>query len=113
VATAWGTLRLWIAEPGTQPFTAGQPVRVRLRVQPLEVVAAVPAEAAEPAPLVAPVGTEPGEYAILRGRVTAVDPGGRLSVESARGPVTVLVPFATRYRAGDWVEVETAVQPAR
>jgi hypothetical protein len=113
VTTAWGTLRLWIAEPGTQPFAPGQPVRVRLRVQPLEVVPAAPGEGAEAAPLAAPLGTEPGEYAILRGRVMAVDPGGRLNVESARGPVTVLVPFASRYRSGDWVEVETAVHPAR
>lgn len=112
VATAWGTLRVWIAEPGTRPFTVGQPVRVRLRVQPLEVVATAPGEAAEQTPLVAPVATEPGEYAVVRGRIVAVDPGGRLSVESARGPVTVLVPFAARYRAGDWVEVETAVHPA-
>ena len=56
--------------------------------------------------------TEPGDYAVVIGRVLAVDPSGRLTVESARGPITVRVPDVRRYKVGDTVEVRTSVHPA-
>jgi hypothetical protein len=46
------------------------------------------------------------------GRVLAIDPSGSLTIESARGPVTVRVPNVTRYKVGDTVEVRTSVHPA-
>lgn len=103
-----GTLRLWLAEPGSRPYQEGQEVRVQMRVQPLDIVPATEAPAAAPAP---EVGTEAGDYAVVQGRVTAVDVIGRLTVESPRGPVTVWLPGAGRYREGDWVEVRTSVHP--
>ena len=56
--------------------------------------------------------TEPGDYAIVMGRVLAVDPAGSITIESVRGPVTVRVPNAGRYRVNDTVEVRTSVHPA-
>ncbi len=113
LATDRGPLTLWIARPGTTPFRAGERIRVHLRVQPFDVVQSQPAEAPRgPAPAV-PVGSEPGEYALVKGRITAVDASGRLTMESPRGPVTVAVPNASRYRVGDTIEVDSAVHPVR
>ena len=53
------------------------------------------------------IATEPGDYAIVSGRVLGADPRGLLTVESPRGPITVWVPDTTPYPVG------SAVQPAR
>jgi hypothetical protein len=109
-----GPVTVWIATPGAQPFRAGDQVRVRLHLQPLEVLPAesrdvTRAAMSEPA---APTGSEPGEYAVVRGRVTAVA-GGQVTVESSRGPVTVWLPAGTTLRVGDWVDVQTSVHAMR
>jgi len=115
IDSARGPVTVWIATPGAQPFQAGEQVRVRLQLQPLEVLPpgsgdVTPAAMTEPA---APTGSEPGEYAAVRGRVTSVEPAGRVTVESSRDPVTVwLAPGAT-LRVGDWVDVQTSVHPMR
>jgi hypothetical protein len=105
-----GALRVWLAEPGSRPYRDGQEVLVRIRVQPLEVLPPSPGQPA-PSPPAPAVGAEPGDYAVVQGRVTAVDAVGRLTVESPRGPVTVWLPVAARYRVGEWVEVRTSVHP--
>jgi hypothetical protein len=113
VASDRGPLVLWIAQPGGAPFRSGDRVHVRLRVQPFDTVtgqAAEPARGPEPS---ASIGSEPGEYAVVKGKITAVDTGGRLTLESPRGPVTVAVPNAARYRMGETVEVHSSVHPAR
>lgn len=117
VNTPQGPVRVWRATDGLA-FTPGANVRVRMRVQPLDVVLITPGQpavmATAPATidLAASPRTEPGDYAVVMGRVLAVDPSGRLTVESARGPVTVRVPNVTRYKVGDTVEVRTSVHPA-
>jgi hypothetical protein len=105
-----GALRVWLAEPGSRPYQNGQEVLVRMRVQALEVV---PAREGQPGPSPpSPAeGPEPGDYAVVQGRVTEVDAVGRLTVESPRGPVTVWLPGGSRYRVGGWVEVRTSVHP--
>jgi hypothetical protein len=115
VDSARGPVTVWIATPGTQPFKAGQPVRVRVNLQPLEVLPPAPGATTPAAPTdpPAPTGSEPGEYAVVRGRITAVDPAGRLTVDSARGPVTVLLPAGATLRTGDWIDVQTSVHPTR
>jgi len=110
VSTPSGSLRVWLAEPGTRPYQDGQQVLVRVRVQPLAVVPTT--EGPAPSTPTPAVGAEPGDYAVVRGRVTAVDAVGRLTLESPRGPVTVWLPGAARYRVGDWVEVQTSVHPS-
>ncbi|MGH7341393.1 MAG: hypothetical protein ACREKH_12965 [Candidatus Rokuibacteriota bacterium] len=118
VNTPNGPVRVWRATDGL-PFTAGANVRVRMRVQPLDIVMLRPGQTAvamtTPAATIDPAAsprTEPGDYAVIMGRVLAVDPSGRLTVESARGPITVQVPNMTRYKVGDTVEVRTSVHPA-
>ena len=83
-----------------------------MRVQPLDLVPARPGQAVpvavEPS---ASAPTEPGDYAVVVGRVLTVDLSGRLTVDSSRGPINVLVPNAARYRVNDMVEVRTSVHP--
>lgn len=117
VNTPQGPVRVWRADGG-MAFTPGANVRVRMHVQPLDVVLITPGQPAVMArapvtisPAAAP-RTEPGDYAVVMGRVLAVDSAGRLTVESSRGPVTVQVPNVTRYKVGDTVEVRTSVHPA-
>ncbi len=40
-------------------------------------------------------------------------PAGGLTVDSTRGPITVFLPAGATLRAGDWVDVQTSVHPAR
>ena len=109
-----GVVQVWRAMGGLA-FDPGARVRVRMRVQALDVVPARPGPAGAAVAAVEPSAsprTEPGDYAVVMGRVLAVDPSGRLTVDSARGPITVLVPNATRYHVNDTVEVRTSVHPA-
>jgi hypothetical protein len=117
VHTPQGAVQVWRASGGL-PFTAGGNVRVRMRTQPLDVVLVQPGTTvvAKTAPAAmdpaASPRTEPGDYAVVMGRIVAVDPSGSITVESARGPVTVRVPNASRYKVGETVEVRTSVHPA-
>jgi hypothetical protein len=115
VNTPQGSMQVWRATGG-HPFAPGTNVRVRTRVQPLDVVLIRPGVAGAPvAAAIDPAAsprTEPGDYAVVMGRVLAIDPSGQLTIESARGPVTVRVPNVTRYKVGDTVEVRTSVHPA-
>jgi len=106
-----GAVHVWRATDGVA-FAPGGTARVRMRVQPLDVVLVQPGSA--PAAAMAPAAsprTEPGDYAVIVGRVVAVDPSGRLTVESSRGPVNVWVSNPGRYKANDVVEVRTSVHP--
>lgn len=117
VNTPQGPVRIWRATNGFA-FTPGASVRVRTRVQPLDVVLIAPGQPAVMTPTPATMDpsasprTEPGDYAVVMGRVLAVDSAGRLTVDSSRGPVTVYVPNAAHYTVGDTVEVRTSVHPA-
>jgi len=114
-----GAVQVWKATNGVA-FAQGHNVRVHMRVQPMNVVllpasqGGAAASAPPPTPLTpsASPRTEVGDYAIVMGRVVAVDPSGAITVESARGPVTVRVPNASRYKVNDTVEVRTSVHPA-
>jgi len=114
VNTSQGPVQVWRAEGGV-PFTPGANVRVRMRTQPLDVVIVPPGQPAPAAVAMSPAAaprTEPGDYAVVMGRVLAVDPAGSVTVESARGPVTVRVGNASRYKVGDTIEVRTSVHPS-
>lgn len=114
VSAPQGAVQVWRATDGVT-FNPGTRARVRMRVQPLAVIPARPGQPAEPAALdPAPTpGREPGDYAVIVGRVLEVDRTGRLTVDSARGPVSVWVANAARYKANDTVEIRTSVHPAR
>jgi hypothetical protein len=113
IASARGPVEVWVATP-TTAVRAGEAVRVRMQVQALDVLPVMAGETPPPATPPAPaVGSEPGDYAAVRGAVRAVDPGGRLTVDTPRGPIQVWVPRADRYAVGQFVEVRTAVLPTR
>jgi hypothetical protein len=107
-----GPIHVWAAPGADQRFAQGTPVVVRISVQPVDLVAA-----ASPTPVVpAPVGaaaspsSEPGDHAVVNGRIMGVNPGGILVVESPTGPVQVPIGDATRYRVGDWVQIRTSLR---
>jgi hypothetical protein len=113
ISAARGPVEVWVATPTTAVRT-GEAVRVRMQVQALDVLPVIAGETPPPAAPPAPaVGSEPGDYAAVRGAVRAIDPAGRLTVDSPRGPIQVWVPRADRYAVGQFVEVHTAVHPTR
>jgi hypothetical protein len=114
IETPRGTLFVWTATPGGEALQPGTPAKVRISVQPVNMVPLADprtqAAIREPQPA-ALVAAEPGVHAVVTGRITGIDPAGRISVESPRGPVTVAVPDVGSFRAGSTVQVRTHVQP--
>jgi hypothetical protein len=111
ISSPQGSVDAWTAPEGI-PLRAGDPVQVEVRVQPLETVQV---KAGDARPTAAPdvaAPTRPGPHAAVRGLVVDAQPS-RLTVDSPRGPLMVVVPPGARYRIGDAVEVRTAVYPAR
>jgi hypothetical protein len=107
IGTSPGPLRVWVATPVDARYRHGAAVRLRTKVQRVRMV---PTREGAPEPS-ASVGREPGDYAVVVGRVAAVGRDGRITVESPRGPVTVEVPQAHGYAVGETVEVHTRLQP--
>src|SRR5262245_2242137 len=105
-----GPLELWVPAGADQRFQRGAAVRVRVTVQPLEMV---PATSTASPPPAAPVAREePGDYALVIGRVLQVEPTGGLRVDAPNGPIVVMVPEARRYQVGDSVEVRSSIHPS-
>ncbi len=98
-------VQAWMAQPGTSQFKVGDSVRARLTVQPGTVVPGTPP--------VAPIGTEPGDYAIFVAPVTADDPAGTITLDTPRGPVILPMPPGARQWKGAIVEVRSEIHPAR
>ena len=113
VNSSRGALKVWAAVPTENRFTVGAPVRVRVSVQPVDMVPRGRVFAESPQPAVpdpaASVPSEPGDFATLTGRVIAVAQNGVLTLESPRGPVTVWVPDPARYQPGRTVQVRTLI----
>lgn len=111
IESARGPLRVWLADNAQSRFQAGRAVKVFVTVQPVRMVVGSGAggQAVGPA-LSAPVPVL-GDQAVVVGRVLAVNPAGTLSIDSPRGPITVWVPDANAFKIGDFVQVQTVVQP--
>jgi hypothetical protein len=109
-----GPLHLWVAEGAEQRFKKGAPVRVRISVQPVDLVPASAPAAPTPVPVGAPSASptsEPGDHAVVIGRIIGINPGV-LVVESPTGPIQVLTADGSRYKVGDAVQVRTSVHTA-
>ena len=113
IDTERGSVEVWVAQATSSVVRVGDQVLVKMRVQPMVPAPTgytPPPTTLEPS---ASPTSEPGEYAVVRGRLLEVDPSGRLTIESPRGPITVWVPSSSRYQTGKTVEVRTSVHPAR
>lgn len=108
-----GPLHVWGAEGVEQRYRPGQNVRVKVAVQPVDMVPTRDRPASPPDGSAAKPGSEPGDYATVTGRILAVNAGGALLVESPTGPIQVYVGDAGRYRVSDTVQVRTSVHPVQ
>jgi hypothetical protein len=109
IATSRGPVDVWVATPVNAQFRVGAPVRVKATLHSVTFVPLTSAAASgstEPAAL---AGGEPGDYAVITGRILAVEPTGRLTIESPRGPINVWVADASRYTMGQPVQLRTSV----
>jgi hypothetical protein len=113
IDSARGPLRVWVAEGAQSRFASGRPVKVIVNVQPVRMVAVSGAGEQASGPTMSAPAPIPGDQAVVVGRILAVNPAaGSLSIESPRGPITVWVPDAMSFKVGDFVQVQTVVQPA-
>ena len=106
-----GPLHVWAANGADQRFAKGSPVIVKMTVQPVEMRPVASGQPAPTAPAASP-RSEPGDHAVVTGRIIGVNPGGVLVVESPTGPVQILVADGGKYKVGDWVEVRSSVRSA-
>jgi hypothetical protein len=111
-----GPIHVWVAPGAEQRFKAGDRVSVRASVQPVDLVPATTSAIPAPTPVggtAASPSSEPGDHAIVTGRVMGINPGGVLVVESPTGPIQLAVTDGSRYKVGDGVQVRTTVLSAR
>ena len=110
-----GPVHVWVATGADQRFKKDAPVSVKMTVQPVEMKPATsgqqPSSAANALAGASP-SSEPGDHAVVTGRIIGVNPGGILVVESPTGPVQVLVADGAKYKVGDYVEIHTSVRTA-
>jgi hypothetical protein len=113
VSSARGPVHVLVAAGAEQRFKVGAPVAVKSSVQPVDLVPASAPTMPTPAPVGAPAASptsEPGDHAVVTGRIVGVNPGGVLVVESPSGPIQVLATDGGRYKVGDAVQVRTSVR---
>jgi len=108
IATSRGPLDVWVATPVGDRFQTGAPVRMKSVVQGVSMVPIEAGASAGPQPAALAV-PEPGDHAVVTGRILALEPGGRMTIESSRGPVSAWVADPARYRVGQGVQLRTSV----
>jgi hypothetical protein len=102
-----GPLSVWAASGADQRFQPGARVRVDMAVQAVDMVPAGAAASADPAASVS--SPQPGDHAVVTGRIMSIDKRGTLVVESPTGPVQVWVTDTSKYRVEQPVQVRTHV----
>jgi hypothetical protein len=108
-----GPINVWGAAGADQRFRVGEAVALRASVQPVDLVAMPTQATSAPSPVVSPAASptsEPGDHAIVTGRILGVDSGGVVAVESPTGPIQVITTDGNRYRVGDAVQVRTTLR---
>jgi len=109
IGTSRGPLDVWVATPVNPQLVPGSAVRVKTALQTVTftpITTAVAPGTSEPAALVA---GEPGDHAVVTGRILAIEPTGRITMESPRGPIHIWVADASRYAIGQSVQARTSV----
>jgi hypothetical protein len=112
IETARGPMRVWVADNAQSRFAQGRPVSVHVSVQPVRMVAVAGAGGQASGPTLAAPPPVPGDQAVVVGRVLSVTPAGAMTVESPRGPITVWVSGPASFKVGDFVQIQTLVQPS-
>jgi hypothetical protein len=111
-----GPLHVWAASGAEQRFQPGAKVKVEISVQPVDMVPAGPGSPvrAPSDPAVSPSAPpgQPGDYAVVTGRIMGIARNGMLVVESPTGPVQVWVVDSTKYRVEQPVQIRTLVSTA-
>ena len=102
-----GPLHVWAASGVEQRFQPGAKVRVDMAVQAVDMVPAGSGAPGDPA--ASPSSPQPGEHAVVTGRIMSMDKRGTLVVESPTGPVQVWVTDTSKYRVEQPVQVRTHV----
>jgi hypothetical protein len=104
-----GPLHVWAATGADQRFQPGAKVRVEMAVQPVDMVpAGAGAPGAEPAASPS-LPSQPGDHAVVTGRIMGLSKNGTLVVESPTGPVQVWVADSAKYRVEQPVQIRTSV----
>jgi hypothetical protein len=107
-----GPLHVWAASGATERFAAGDRVQVMMAVQAVDMVPAGRAGAAASRDPSASMSSQPGDSAVVTGRVMGVD-RGIIVVESPSGPIQVWVGESPRYPVSQSVQVRTNVSKAQ
>ena len=102
-----GPADAWVVDATGYHF--GDPVDIRMTVRAVQVERRPESGAPQDTP--PPRWTEPGDHAIVTGRILSVNRRGTITVDSPRGPIRVwATPEPDRYCVGRWVEVRTRVR---
>lgn len=108
-----GALHVWAASGADRRFKPGDRVQVTMSAQAVDMVptagGAAPTSVAQPS---ASMSSQPGDSAVITGRVIGID-RGLLVVESPTGPVQVWVGDSPRYAVSQPVQVRTNVVKAQ
>ena len=103
-----GPLHVWAASGADQRFQPGAKVKVEMAVQPVDMVSAGAGAPTDPA--ASPTApSQPGDHAVVTGRIMGVAKNGTLVVESPTGPVQVWVADSSKYRTEQPVQIRTSV----
>ena len=101
-------MHVWAASGAEQRFQPGAKVKVEMAVQPVDMVPAGAGATVDPA--ASPTTpSQPGDHAVVTGRIMGVATNGTLVVESPTGPVQVWVTDSSKYRVEQPVQVRTSV----
>ena len=111
IESARGPLRVWLADDPQNRFAPGYPVKVHVAVQPVRMVALSGRGGLASGPTISAPAPVQGDQAIVVGRILSISPIGALAIDSPRGPIGVWVPDTENFKPGDYVQVQTVVQP--
>jgi hypothetical protein len=105
-----GPLHVWAASGANERFKPGDKVTVTMFVQAVDMVPARSGAASSTDPS-ASLSSQPGDSALVTGRVMGVD-RGIIVVESPSGPIQVWIGESPRYKVSESVQVRTNVTKA-
>ena len=107
-----GPLHVWAASGANERFASGDRVQVMISVQAVDMVPATRAGASSSTDPSASMSSQPGDSAVVTGRVMGVA-RGMIVVESPSGPIQVWIGESPRYTLSQTVQVHTNVSKAQ